>query len=47
MGQECPKRTDVKIKFGIESILGVNMKNWMQKYEDDKEKIINEVLNKL
>ena len=38
MGQECPKGTDVKIKFGIESILGVNMKNWMQKYEDDKEK---------
>ena len=44
MGQKCPKGTDVKIKFGIESILGVYMENWMQKYENNKEKTYVDIL---
>ena len=44
MGQKCPKGTDVKIKFGIESILGVYMENWMQKYENNKEKTEEDTL---
>ena len=44
MGQKCPKGTDVKIKFRIESILGVYMENWMQKYENNKEKTYVDIL---
>ena len=44
MGQKCSKRTDVKIKFWIESILEVYMENWMQKYENNKEKTYVDIL---